>query len=76
MRSQKLLKVTDPKALSETYDFYVGQIFPTYPVPDEAAFKASRDELAATTPALKGFDVTKVLDRSFVDDAQRRKVGG
>jgi len=73
---EKLLKVTDQKALSETYDFYVGQIFPTYPVPEEAAFKASRDDLSATTPALKNFDVTKVLDRSFVDDARARKVGG
>ena len=73
---KKLLKSADPKALSDTYDFYVNQIFPVYPVPDEAAFKASRDHLAATTPALKGFDVTKVLDRSFVDDAQKRKVGG
>ncbi|GAC1698124.1 MAG: ABC transporter substrate-binding protein [Candidatus Limnocylindrales bacterium] len=73
---EKLLKVTDQQALSETYDFYVTQIFPVYPVPDEAAFKASRDDLAATTPTLKGFDVTKILDRSFVDDAKKRNVGG
>ena len=73
---EKLLKVTDQAALSQTYDFYVTQIFPTYPVPDPAAFKASRDDLIATVPALKDFDVTKILDRSFVDDAQKRKVGG
>ncbi|MHB8630355.1 MAG: ABC transporter substrate-binding protein [Candidatus Limnocylindria bacterium] len=73
---QKLLKVTDPQALSQTYDFYVSQIFPTYPLPGVAEFQASRDELTATAPQLKGFDVTKILDPTFVQDAQKRKVGG
>lgn len=73
---QKLLKVTNQEALSETYDFYVTQIFPTYPVPDPKAFEASRDDLSATNAQLKGFDVTRILDPSFVNDAKKRGLGG
>jgi NitT/TauT family transport system substrate-binding protein len=73
---QKLLKVTDQDALSETYDYYVTQIFPIYPEVTPEAWNYSRDELAKTNAAVKGLDVTKVIDNSFVKDSQSRKVGG
>jgi ABC-type nitrate/sulfonate/bicarbonate transport system substrate-binding protein len=73
---QKLLNVTDQDALSQTYDYYVTAIFPIYPEVTPDAWIYSRDELAKTNAAVKGLDVTKVIDNSFVKDAQTRKVGG
>ena len=72
---QKLLKVEDQDALSQAYDFYVSQIMPVYPHLDVAAFNYTRDTLAATNAAVKGMDVTKAIDDSFVADAEKRGVG-
>src|SRR2546426_1929983 len=71
----KLLKIEDQDALGQAYDFYVGQIMPTYPHLDVAAFNYTRDALAATNPNVKTLDVTKAIDDSFVVDAEKRGVG-
>ena len=73
---QKLLNVTDQDALSQTYDYYVTQIFPVYPTVAPKEWLYSRDELAKTNAAVKDLDVTKVIDNSFVKNAQDRKIGG
>jgi NitT/TauT family transport system substrate-binding protein len=73
---QKLLNVTDQEALSQTYDYYVTQIFPVYPTVAPKEWIYSRDEFAKTNAAVKDLDVTKVIDNSFVKNAQDRKVGG
>jgi len=73
---QKLLNVTDQAALSQTYDYYVTGIFPIYPEVTADAWIYSRDEFAKTNAAVKGLDVTKVIDNSFVQNAKDRKVGG
>jgi NitT/TauT family transport system substrate-binding protein len=73
---QKLLNVTDQDALAQTYDYYVTQIFPIYPEVTADAWIYSRDEFAKTNAAVKGLDVTKVIDNSFVQNAKDRKVGG
>lgn len=73
---QKLLNVTDQDALSQTYDYYVTQIFPIYPEVTPDAWNYSRDELSKTNPAVKGLDVTKLIDNSYVQNAKDRKVGG
>jgi len=73
---QKLLNVTDQDALSQTYDYYVAQIFPVYPTVAPKEWLYSRDELAKSNAAVKDLDVNKVIDNSFVKNAQDRKVGG
>ncbi len=73
---QKLLNVTDQDALSQTYDYYVAQIFPVYPTVAPKEWLYSRDELAKSNAAVKDLDVNKVIDNSFVKSAQDRKVGG
>ena len=73
---QKLLKVTDQDALSQTYDYYVTQIFPAYPSVTPKEWLYSRDELAKTTPKVTDLDVTKIIDNTFVKNAQDRKLGG
>ena len=74
----KLLKLDatkDADALSQTYDFYVGQIFPVYPHPTVDAFNYTRDALVPTNPKVKDLDVKKVIDDSYVADAEKRGVG-
>jgi NitT/TauT family transport system substrate-binding protein len=73
---QKLLNVTDQDALAQTYDYYVTQIFPVYPAVTPKEWIYSRDELAKTTPTVKDLDVTKIIDNTFVKNAQDRKLGG
>ena len=73
---QKLLNVTDQDALSQTYDYYVTQIFPIYPELAMDVWTYGRDDLAKTNPAVKTLDLTKVIDNSFVQNAKDRKVGG
>jgi NitT/TauT family transport system substrate-binding protein len=73
---QKLLNVSDQDALSQTYDYYVTQIFPVYPTVATKEWLYSRDELAKSNAAVKDLDVTKVIDNTFVKSAQDRKVGG
>jgi len=65
----------DATTLSQTYDFYLGTIMPTYPHLDVKAFQATRDALVATNPNVKDLDVTKVLDDKYVADAEKRGVG-
>jgi NitT/TauT family transport system substrate-binding protein len=76
----KLLKLDtakpdDAAALSQTYDFYVGTIFPAYPHPTVATFNATRDVLVATNAKVKDLDVTKVIEAKYVADAEKRGVG-
>jgi hypothetical protein len=54
----------------------VTAIFPVYPEVTPDAWIYSRDEFAKTNPAVKGLDVTKVIDNMFVQNAKDRKVGG
>lgn len=69
-------KLTDAATLDDTYNFYVNEVFPAYPTPAAAQYQAGIDQLKTTNPKLTGFDVTKVLDPSFVKNAQSRKLGG
>jgi NitT/TauT family transport system substrate-binding protein len=76
----KLLKLDPSKpddalALSQTYDYYVGTIFPTYPYPTAATFTATRDVLVATNSKVKDLDVTRVIEGKYVADAEKRGVG-
>src|SRR4029077_14012536 len=73
---QKLLNVSDQDARGQTYDYYVTSIFPIYPEVTPDAWTYSRDQLVATNPAVKGLDVTKVIDNSYVQNAKDRKVCG
>ena len=71
---KQMLKLTDEVALSETYDFYVPGIFPLYPHVQAAPFNASKQALVSTNAKVADLDVTKVLDDSYVADAERRGV--
>ena len=69
-------KVTDQTVLDDTYSFYVNEVFTSYPAPSPAQYQATVDNLKAKNPKLASFDVSKVLDASFVKTAQSKKLGG
>jgi len=72
---KKYFKSDDTEAMSAAYDFHSKEIVPPLPYPQAANFTASKDALAAVDPKLASFDVTKMLDASFVDSAAQRGLG-
>jgi NitT/TauT family transport system substrate-binding protein len=69
---EKYLKSEDERGMSAAYDFYVNDVYPTAPYPTPEQFADSITELSKKNPALKNFDVSKILDRSFVQSAVDR----
>jgi NitT/TauT family transport system substrate-binding protein len=61
----------DDKAMAAACDFYTHEILTTLPYPTVAQFARSLDELAKTNEKVKGFDVAKILDDSFMRSAAR-----
>jgi NitT/TauT family transport system substrate-binding protein len=61
----KHLKVTDPKALHETWAYYT-KVLPDVPTPTVEQLQTSVTELAATNPAVKNLDLKTLVDASFV----------
>lgn len=64
------LKVTDQQALKETWQYYAQEVLPEMPTPTSAQLQTSKDELAATNPAVKNVDVAKLVDPSYLKAAQ------
>ncbi|MFI5268402.1 MAG: ABC transporter substrate-binding protein [Chloroflexota bacterium] len=69
---KKYLKSDDDRGMNNAYDFYVGQVYQPAPFPKPEMFQDSIAELSKTVPALKNYDVTKILDPSFVQNAVDR----
>jgi ABC-type nitrate/sulfonate/bicarbonate transport system substrate-binding protein len=72
----KYLKTDDQRALSTTYDFFVGQVLTLYPIVAANQFADTVDQLSQTNPDVKNVDLTTLLDNSLVQDAMSRNVGG
>jgi NitT/TauT family transport system substrate-binding protein len=69
-------KVTDQTLLDSTYTFYTQEVFPAYPYPKPEQYQAAIDALKGNNSKLASFNVSKILDPSFVKSAQDRKLGG
>jgi len=67
---KKYLKYDNQADLQATYDYYVGHVFPSLPMPAADQFA---DVIAqATNAKVKAFDASKVIDTSYVKSAQDR----
>ncbi|MFI5267197.1 MAG: ABC transporter substrate-binding protein [Chloroflexota bacterium] len=55
-----------------SYEFYANETMPSLPYPKPDQFKDSIDQLSVKNEKLKGFDVSKMLDDSFVKNAADR----
>jgi len=72
---KKAMKTDDDAAMNLTYDYYVNEVFPKLPEPDPALFADAMDLLSKTNDKAKGFDLSKLIDPSFVNDAKARGLG-
>lgn len=72
---KKYFKSTNDKAMGVGYDFYTTEVHQVYPYATVEQFRDALTELAKKNDKLKGFDVSKILDPSFVKSAEDRKVG-
>jgi NitT/TauT family transport system substrate-binding protein len=73
---KKYLKIEDDRAAATTYDFFVGQVTPQYPLSRPEQFEDAISQLSTSNEKVRGFDVTKIFDTSLVQSAMDRKVGG
>ncbi|TMK33272.1 MAG: ABC transporter substrate-binding protein [Actinobacteria bacterium] len=69
---KKWLKSTDDRAMTATYEKYAVPIIPTLPYPKAEQFKDSQETLGAKNDKVKTFDLSKLLDPSFVQSAADR----
>src|SRR5579864_8300630 len=72
----KYLKTDDQRALSTTYDFFVGSVLSLYPTVAPNQFTDTVDQLSQTNPNVKNVDLSTLLDNSLVQNAMSRNVGG
>jgi NitT/TauT family transport system substrate-binding protein len=71
----KYLHTEDKRALDVTYDFFVGNVTPQYPVVNLGLFGDAIEQLSATNDKIKSFDLGPVLDNSLIQSAIDRHVG-
>ncbi|MFI5269161.1 MAG: ABC transporter substrate-binding protein, partial [Chloroflexota bacterium] len=72
---KKAMKTDDDAAMNLTYDYYTQEVFPALPDPKPELFKDAIDQLSKTNDKIKNFDLTKLIDPSFVNDARVRGLG-
>jgi NitT/TauT family transport system substrate-binding protein len=72
----KYFKLTDQTALDGAYDFFMNEVTTAYLFPDVGQFKDAVSILGAGNPNIAKVDITKMIDRTFMQSAQDRKLGG
>jgi len=72
----KYFKLDNQDALNGAYDFFMNEVTVPYLFPEVIQFKDAVDILGKTNDKIKTVDIAKMLDRSFVQSAQDRKLGG
>jgi len=68
---KKNLKVGDPAA-NATYEFYKSGVFPALPYPKIDYFADAKQTVGEKNPKVLNFDISKILDPSFVQSAADR----
>ncbi|GAA3713553.1 ABC transporter substrate-binding protein [Streptomyces tremellae] len=64
----KHLKISDPKALKETWEYFAKEVLPARPTPTTAQLQTSKDALAKT-PGVSRLDLTEIVDDSYFPPA-------
>jgi NitT/TauT family transport system substrate-binding protein len=73
---KKYFKIEDTAALAGAYDFFMNEVTVPYLFPDVVQFKDAVEILGKTNDKIKNVDISKMLDRTFMQSAQDRKLGG
>ena len=71
---KKYLKIDDEVALGRTWEYATTQLFPALPYPKLDQFNDITPELAKRNDKAKTYDVSKMIDESFVKSAADRGV--
>lgn len=72
----KIYNTTDQSALELAYAYYTqDKVMPRLPYPRPELYKATLDALCKKTQQACNFDISKLLDTSFVQDADKRGLG-
>jgi ABC-type nitrate/sulfonate/bicarbonate transport system substrate-binding protein len=72
----KYFKLDNQDALNSAYDFFMNEVTVPYLFPEVTQFKDAVEILGKTNDKIKTVDIAKMLDRSFMQSAQDRKLGG
>jgi NitT/TauT family transport system substrate-binding protein len=76
---QKYFKITETESPTHAYTFFIASatpVTPLYPFPATEQFKDAVAILGPDNPKIKDVDLNKLIDRSLVQSAQDRKLGG
>jgi NitT/TauT family transport system substrate-binding protein len=69
---KKYFKSDDDAVMNATYDFFVQDVYASLPTVTPEQFATVLDQLSKTNDKLKGYDVSKAIDSSFVKSAGDR----
>ena len=72
----KYFKLDNQDALNGAYDFFMNEVTVPYLFPEVAQFKDAVAILGKTNEKIKTVDIAKMIDRTFMQSAQDRKLGG
>ena len=72
----KYFKITDQAPLDNAYDFFMNEVTTAYLYPDVVQFKDAVEILGKGNPNIAKVDIAKMIDRTFMQSAQDRKLGG
>jgi len=72
----KYFKLDNQDALNNAYDFFMNEVTVPYLYPEVTQFKDAVEILGKTNDKIKTVDIAKMLDRTFMQSAQDRKLGG
>src|SRR5438067_4936406 len=72
----KYFKLDNQSALDGAYDFFMNEVTVPYLYPEVVQFKDAVDILGKGNPNIAKVDISKMIDRTFMQSAQDRKLGG
>jgi hypothetical protein len=61
--------------MTAAYDFYANEVVQPYPYPRPEQFKDAVDTLSQSNPKIRDVDLGRMLDPSFVQNANDRGLG-
>jgi NitT/TauT family transport system substrate-binding protein len=76
---KKYFKSDDQTSMVAAYEFFIGganPVTPSYPFTEVGQFKDAVEILGKGNDKIKTVDISKMIDRTFVQSAQDRKLGG
>jgi NitT/TauT family transport system substrate-binding protein len=66
------LKLEDDAVVAAIYDFFIGEVVPSVPTPTAAQFADGISILSRQNDKVRGFDVARFIDTSYLENALKR----